>query len=252
MQQQEYQRKSRCNPYKRRFQPRIRRKRTVIPAKLPYFPRVQSSWVGDKMNANPSRGHLKFWLQNCNGIKIRDDSNTNHTFTQMHEYNVDYFSYTEHNVNISNPFAVSKLHRIFKTRYKSGRMTMTNTPEFPTSATFKPGGVFSGFDSSLDSRFISSEQDPLGRWHCHTFRGKTKDIKIYTVYRVHRKSDGTSGLTTAWMQQRSILRKKNVLTNQRDDVINNLCTHIRKDLDSNKSVILMGDFNESIDSKEKN
>ena len=251
MQQPEYQRKSVYNPYKQKFQPKKRRKRSIIPNKLPFFPSVDSTWIGDTMNANPSRGHLRFWLQNCNGIKIRDDSNTNHTFTQMHEYGVNYFSYTEHNINVSNPSPVSKLQRIFKTRYNSGRMKLTNTPGFPKGATFQSGGVFSGFDSSLNSRYISSEQDPIGRWHCNTFRGKSKDIKIYTLYRVHRKTDDTSGLTTAWMQQRCLLRDKNIMANPRDDVINDICTRIRKDLNCNKSVILMVDFNEGITSKEK-
>ena len=41
------------------------------------------------------------------------------------------------------------------------------------------------------------------------------------------------------------------MTNPRDDVINDICTRIRKDLNSNKSVILMGDFNEGVTSKEK-
>lgn len=67
---------------------------------------------------------------------------------------------------------------------------------------------------------------------------------------MHRKSDDTAGLTTAWMQQREALRQKNILVNPRDEVINNIMTHIRQDIDSNKSVIILGDFNERLDSKE--
>ena len=223
----------------------------MIPNKLPYFSRTTSSWDGDVINKNPSREHLRFWVQNCNGIKINDDSNTNHNFTQLHEYGVNYFSFTESNVNTSNAAAISKLHRIFRSRFKSGRMAITNTPDFPRSTSYQLGGVFSGCDGTLNSRFIKSEHDDLGRWHCHTLRGKQKDIKIYTVYRVHRKTDDTAGLSSAWMQQRSRLRQQNGLTNPRDDIINNLVATIRKDINSNKSVILMGDFNESIDSREQ-
>ena len=251
MQQNNYQRKSVYNIYTKKFQAKKRRRRSILPAKLPYFPNVASKWVGDEMNSNPSRGHTRFWLQNCNGIKIHDECNTNHMFTQLNEYSVNYFAFTEPNINVSNPTAVSKLHRTFKNRFHSGRMSLTNTPGFPSSTSFQPGGVFSGFDSSLNSRFISSEQDPIGRWHCQTFRGTQKDIKIYTMYRVHRKTDDTAGLTTAWMQQRSALRSKNITSNPRDDVITSLCSKIRKDLDSNKSVILMGDFNEFIGSREQ-
>ena len=61
--------------------------------------------------------------------------------------------------------------------------------------------------------------DPLGRYHCHTFRGRERDIRIYTLYRVHRKTDDNTGLSTAWMQQRDLLRKANNNNNPRDDVI---------------------------------
>ena len=52
------------------------------------------------------------------------------------------------------------------------------------------------------------------------------------------------------MQQRDLLRKQNNNNNPRDAVMLDIITRIRKDLDSNHSVILMGDFNEAIDSRE--
>ena len=151
------------------------------------------------MSGNPSRGHLRFWLQNCNGLKPQDTSNLNQTFTQIHDYRMHYFSFTESNINTSNPTIVSRVHRVFKSRFPAGRMKITNCPGFPSSATFQSGGVFSGFTSTLNNRFISSSTDPVGRWICHTFRGKVRDISIYSIYRVHRNTDENSGLTTAWM-----------------------------------------------------
>ena len=53
------------------------------------------------------------------------------------------------------------------------------------------------------------------------------------------------------MQQRTLLRDKDNLTNPRDDVINDICRRIRKDVNDNKSVILMGDFNEGVDLRDK-
>ena len=245
-----YQRKTIYNPYKKRFQPIQQKKRQNLPAKLPYFPSTQSYWIGDTMTRNPSKGHLRFWVQNCNGLKVHDESNLNHTFTQLHEHGVGFFSFTETNVNVSNPNAVSKINRIFRSRFKSGRMTLTNTPKFPRSTAFQPGGTFSGFTSDLNTRFISSTKDKFGRWHCQTLRGKDRDICIYTIYRVHRKSDDTAGLTSAWTQQRQLLREDGILRNPRDDVIDSTCASIRNAIQSDKAVILMGNFNEGITSKE--
>ena len=80
---------------------------------------MDSSWVGDKMSANTGNGTLRFWLQNCNGLKPNDNSNLNHTFTQIHDYDIHYFSLTETIVNVSNPSAVAKVHRTFKNRFPS-------------------------------------------------------------------------------------------------------------------------------------
>ena len=94
--------------------------------------------------------------------------------------------------------------------------------------------------------------DPLGRWICHRFRGKERDLCIYSIYRVHRKTDEASGLTTAWMQQRVLPRAQKILDNPRDAVIKDICDRVKKDIDAHRSVILLCDFNEGLDSKEKN
>lgn len=103
LQQQTHVRKTFYNPYKKRFESKTIRPRTIVPPKLPFFPSVESKWVGDTMNKNPSRGYLRFWVQNCNGLKPKNDANFQHTCTQLHEYGMHYFAFTETNVNISNP-----------------------------------------------------------------------------------------------------------------------------------------------------
>lgn len=118
IQDNKHERKSVYNPYTKKFQLKKRKRHPLIPNKLPYYPSTESNWAGDVMNRNPSRGHLRFWVQNCNGIKINDDSNINHLFTQLHEYGVNYFSFPESNLNTSNAMAVSKLHRMFKSRFR--------------------------------------------------------------------------------------------------------------------------------------
>ena len=163
LQQHNPKRKSYYNPYKKRFQPIQPRRRQILPSKLPYFPSESSSCIGDSMSGNPSRGTLRFWLQNCNGLKPHDQSNLHQTFTNIHDYRINYFSFTESNVNTSNATSVSKVHRFFKSRFPAGRMAITNCPGFPSTDTFQSGGVFSGLTSTLNGRFISTAIDPVGR-----------------------------------------------------------------------------------------
>ena len=61
-----------------------------MPTKPPFYPSIESNRVGDTMNCHPSKGRLRFWLQNCNGLKPHDNSNLNHLFTQIHEYNMHF------------------------------------------------------------------------------------------------------------------------------------------------------------------
>lgn len=75
LQSKQYKRKSIYNVYKKRSQPLRHKPRPLIPSKLPFFPSVTSIWEGDIMNRNPSPGQLRFWLQNCNGVKVKDDLN---------------------------------------------------------------------------------------------------------------------------------------------------------------------------------
>ena len=53
------------------------------------------------------------------------------------------------------------------------------------------------------------------------------------------------------MQQRTALRDQKITDNPRDNVITNLCQNIRKDIEANRAIILMGDLNEGLNSREK-
>ena len=246
-----YIRKTIYNPYKKKFQQRTTSNKKITHSRLPFYPSVHSTWVGDDMHKNINNNNIRFWCQNCNGIKISDAPNLQHNFTQIHEHNINYFSFTETNLNVANPNAQAKIRKQFGERFKGGRLSNTNTDGYPKSSYYQPGGISSGFNIHLQTRYMTHEKDKLGRWHSHTFRGKDRDIKVYTVYRVHRKSDDTAGVTTAWSQQRTILRSKGIQKNPRDDVIDSLCINLRKDIESNRAIILMGDFNECINSREK-
>ena len=161
------------------------------------------------------------------------------------------FAFTITNINVSNLQVVSQIHRNFKCRLKSGRISLNDTLDFPKSTHLEPGRFFGGFTTTLNSGFISSAQEPLGRWIYHTFRGKERNITIYTIYRVHRNTDDTSGLTSAWMQQRTKKREQNIMTNPWDAILNDICNGIKQDINSNRAIILMGNFNEGVISKEK-
>lgn len=106
-------------------------------------------WEGDNMNKSVNKNNIRFWTQNCNGIKIQDSCNIHHNFTQIHENNIHYFSFTETNLNTSSTIAQSKMWNSFNARFKGERISNTNSPGYPKTSLYQPGGVTSGFSKHL-------------------------------------------------------------------------------------------------------
>ena len=68
------------------------------------------------------------------------------------------------------------------------------------------GGVYSAVTRDLlAGRVASTRKDKFGRFAWMDFYGKSNFLRIYTVYRVNDDSDTSTGDTTAWADQRTLL-----------------------------------------------
>lgn len=115
---------------------------------------------------------------------------------------------------------------------------------------YQPGGVASGFDSSMKMRYRREGIDPFGRWLWQEFGQNTHITRIYTLYRVNDGSETRSGTSTAWYQQRCLYEAKGLRVNPHKQVLDDLCNEIRPCVEKGYNIILGGDFNESICSNE--
>ena len=132
-----------------------------------------------------------------------------------------------------------------------GEILITNSPAFPLNTPNQPGGLVSGFQGPLVSRFSRFERDWLGRWHYHQFFGKVRDLRIYSMYRVNQSSSATAGDTTAWTQQQTILVQNKDFRNPRQAAIDDLMLELNMAVERKMSIILLADMNEAVHSKEK-
>ena len=100
--------------------------------------------------------------------------------------------------------------------------------------------------NTISQRIASVGKDSLGRFTWIDFYGKSKYLRIYTIYRINPGSDTTSGPDTCWFHQRNALLQKNNQTDPRKQVLLDICASIRKDITMNRSIIICGDINEDV------
>ena len=212
--------------------------------------RNDNVWVGDNALSSSSK-HIRFWFQNVNGLLKRNDmTELQYNIASMADSGVNYFAFTESNLNVNKPGLPSKLIDGFKNIIPNGHFRINNSPSYPKKSMYQPGGIANGFDASLKMCYLREGVDKFGRWTWHEF-GKNKIVtRIYTIYRVNDGSEHASGTSTAWYQQKCLLEESNIKTNPRKQVLDDLCNEIRPIIEKGHNIILGGDFNKHLHSPE--
>ena len=212
--------------------------------------RNDTEWVGDHALSNSTK-HIRLWFQNVNGmLKKNDLTEFQYNIATLADSGVNYFAFTESNINANKLGLHSKLIDGFKTVIPNGHFKLTNSPKYPKRSIYQPGGVACGFDASMKMRYLREGIDTFGRWIWQEFGHCTMVTRVYTLYRVNDGSEHASGTSTAWYQQRCLYEEEGKNVNPRKQVIDDLCEELRPWIEKGNNVILGGDFNEHINSKE--
>ena len=207
-------------------------------------------WIGDEMMPIPHERATRFWFQNCHGLlNARDVTKFHYEMHTYIEQNIHYVSFAETNINSSHMFSKYQIENSFKHITDHGRIDINNSPGFAPDSSYQPGGVAAGFHGRICNRFSKTTKDPGGRWIAHEFVGKTTTLKVYTLYRVNHKSQ--RGDITAWQQQKRYLQERQCDNNPRKQVIDDLIESITRDQENGAHIILFGDLNEQITSRER-
>ena len=209
-------------------------------------------WVGDIMENKGMKKHVRFWMQNVHGLV---QSNNIHDFqfdiATLADRNINYMTFTETCVNTSKPGYSTLIKQAYAQIVTNGQLNITNTPDFHKKTNYQPGGIASGFDGTLRSKYLRSGRDKMGRWTWDEFGDNNVTSRIYNVYRVINGSLETSGANTAWAQQQLYMETKNIEGTPRQNVIQELTREVKEYVDKGYNIIILGDFNESINSPEQ-
>ena len=154
-------------------------------------------------------------------------------------------------LNQYNKKANDKWKKAAQQIMSQGEILITSSPGFPTEEANQPGGIISGFNGPLRSRNKKSCRDPMGRWHYDQFFGKTRNLRIYTLYCIKPGSDSQQGDTTAGSQQRKLLDNLNDDRNPMKAVTEDFLQEIQNAVNQQFSIIILADLNETINGVEK-
>lgn len=93
----------------------------------------------------------------------------------------------------------------------------------------------------------------MGRWSSTTYALHNKaSLTVISAYQVCQDNQSTTGLTSAYTQQLSMLRLQNDFTKPRNRFISDLKALMLSLIDKSHMIILAGDFNEYLSSDHSN
>ena len=169
------------------------------------------------------------------------------------DQHVNYFAMSETCANTNKYNYSNDIKEAFSQVLINGHLSLHNSPQYPSNSHYQPGGVAAGFDCTLRSNFIREGSDKYRRWVWQEFGDDDNITRIYTVYRVLNGRMENSGHCTAWNQQRLLLEKDSEkISNPRKHVMDSLLADVKTFTTKGHNVIVMGDFNEGLNSPEKN
>ena len=207
--------------------------------------------VGDDIiDKDPS--HLRIILQNPNGISCENDMfEYQYCLHQMHSLCADVILLPE--TNLYWPiYSIQKSmsdHRKNLHRY-SKQVSSCSSLSYKTP--YQPGGTCSIMTGNSTGRFHSSQRDEkLGRWSVlHLNLPGSKILSIICCYQCCKHTIQSAGPKTAYSQQWSILHDSGIAhPNPRKQFIKDLDKLLSKLASPGHSIVLAGDFNETIGDK---
>jgi exonuclease III len=163
------------------------------------------------------------------------------------ELQVDILCGQEHNVDASQAEVRNILYQTARQHWPRSRLVTGSTSTVFTNW-YKPGGTLQLSVGHITGRITSTYQDPLGRWVSQTFRGREGfQMTVISAYQVV-DCGSQPGKITAAAQQASYLTQLDAQDcNPRKAFKQDLRTYLSECKSKGDEILLLGDFNESID-----
>ena len=217
------------------------------------FMSLPSEHIGDMMNENADENTTRICFHNLNGLCWNTDGGRwPYICDVLTSLQVDVACFTETNTDTNQYKIRMAMENICQSHFHHSRLIMA-TSKFQSSSPYKPGGTAILTCNNTTASIKSHTRDRMGRWVsiCLTTNSFRK-IRIISAYQVCEGQ--RPGSNSASAQQYAQLMEEKATSNSpfrqspRQSFIHDLQAFIKQIQSSDEDIVLVGDFNEEMDS----
>jgi len=212
--------------------------------------------IGNILEETPNQDTTRIYFQNLNGLSwTQDGGRWPYICDAMDCIQADIACFCETNTDTNQYKIRTAMEAICQKTFSQSRLIMSAS-KYKTTTAYKPGGTALLACNSITATIKSHSRDRMGRWTSITLQTKSdSNIRIIVAYQVCENANPGSG--TASAQQRAQIIEESGQNDEgssrrhtpRQAFITELQSFIQQSQSLNEQIIVIGDFNEEIDSQ---
>jgi hypothetical protein len=202
---------------------------------------------------NKTRNSFRIWSVNANGISTKDHFAELHALCiSLRSRSVDAIAIQEPNLDFMKADIREKYKDIFKEHFGQARV-ITATTCIAAPRAWKPGGVTLVILGPWAQYVAKTSCDDLGRWVSATLTGSDGDsFTLFSMYNVVDTNLRDAGPSTVCSQQYRLLRlARMTYPVPCQQCVDSLNQAVRQLIADNDSIVIVGDFNETLGTNPK-
>ena len=208
--------------------------------------RQNNPW-GDQLSEKEN-ATTRIYSLNLNGIGLDRRGGQFDTLCAItKEIQADIVCCQEHNVDTLQTIVRSILHNTLQHHWQRFRM-QTGSTQQSFVQWYKPGGTLMFSVGNITGRIMEQSQDHMGRWVTQTMKGyNRRQVTVISAYQAVTDSQCTGIMTVTSQQRNIIVQSRDSLSEPRKAFKRDLSELLRRLITRGDEIILVGDFNETID-----
>lgn len=216
-----------------------------------------SNHIGDILEETPNQDTTRIYFQNINGIAWNQEGGRwPYICEAMACIQADIVCFCETNTDTNQYRIRTSLENVCSKHFSQSRLVMS-TSKYSTATAYKPGGTAILACNAITASIAHHSRDRMGRWSSLSFNTKTnRKIRVIVAYQVCEGMRVGAGSASA-QQHAQILEEMTAINEDRyrrckprQAFITELQSFIKQAQATNEDIILVGDFNEEMDTAE--
>lgn len=215
-------------------------------------PSQENKWQGDDLSKDKETHSTRIMFHNVNGLTTMGIKGIDSFAHEQEMLQVDIQGFSEHCLDTEKFQVQNSLHETLQRHYPGKYSLQAQSSTEPAVNIYKPGGTGILAIGNIVGRQEPNGKggDPFGRWsYLHLRRQSSPPVTIIAAYQVCTRPTNLIGNTAYHQQIRALSAQGRHTIHPRQAFIQDLSRFISSLHAQGHSVILGGDFNESLEDK---